>query len=537
MLLELRVHDLGIVEDLGLVMSPGLTAITGETGAGKTLIVEAIELLVGGRAAPDRVRAGADEARVEARFELAGEEHVLARVVPASGRSRAYIDGRMVTVGELAEIGRRLVDLHGQHSHQSLLSPAAQRDALDAAVGPEATNAHGARRAARDAIREIDHELGLLGGDDRTRAREIDLLTHQLTEIDDAEIDDVGEDERLEAEAAWLANAEAHHRALTAADVHIAGTARDAVGEAIAALGDRAALAELTDRLRAVANELDEAGRDVRSAAQRLAESDPERLGTVQDRRRRLQELRRKYGATLGEVLAYADSTRERLAELASHDERRAFLLAAREQHRTDAADASRLLYALRSKAAGPLASEVESHLRELALPHARFEVLVVDVDAAGSDDGDAGTVEFRFAANAGEPLRPLAKVASGGELSRTMLAARVVLTAAPPTLVFDEVDAGIGGEAGTAVGRLLARLGTRHQVLCVTHLAQVAASAGAQVMVDKHMHGTRTVAAASVLDGAERVAELSRMLAGVGESRHAREHAAELLATAHEHA
>lgn len=536
MLLELRVHDLGIVEDLGLVMSPGLTAITGETGAGKTLIVEAIELLVGGRAAPDRVRAGADEARVEARFELAGEEHVLARVVPASGRSRAYIDGRMVTVGELAEIGQRLVDLHGQHSHQSLLSPAAQRDALDAAIGPEATKAHGARRAARDAIREIDHELGLLGGDDRTRAREIDLLRHQLTEIDEAEIGDAGEDERLEAEAAWLANAEAHHRALTAADVHIAGTARDAVGEAIAALGDRAALAELTDRLRAVANELDEAGRDVRSAAQRLAESDPERLGTVQDRRRRLQELRRKYGATLGEVLAYANSTRERLAELASHDERRAFLLAAREQHRTDAADASRLLYALRSKAAGPLASEVESHLRELALPHARFEVSVVDVGAAESD-GDVGPVEFRFAANAGEPLRPLAKVASGGELSRTMLAVRVVLTAAPPTLVFDEVDAGIGGEAGTAVGRLLARLGTRHQVLCVTHLAQVAASAGAQVMVDKHMHGTRTVAAASVLDGAQRVAELSRMLAGVGESRHAREHAAELLATAREHA
>jgi DNA repair protein RecN (Recombination protein N) len=531
-LVELRVTDLGIVADLTLVLGPGVTAITGETGTGKTLLVEALELLLGGRADSGLVRDGASEVRVEGRFveEATGEETVLARAVPVDGRSRAYLDGRLATAGEISERGAVLVDLHGQHAHQSLLAPAVQRDALDRFAGTPAMDALADYRAARAEQHRLDEELAALGGDDRARARELDLLRFQLAEIEAAALSDPGEDVALEAEEALLADATAHQEALDSAYVAVEDAALDAVGGATAALDDRAPFVALADRLRAAQADLADLARELRLAREAVT-VDPARLEAVRRRRQLLRELCRKYGETVDDVIGYGAETRRRLAELEGHEERAGDLQRQREAATGAVATAAAALSRVRRAATGPLTDAIGPHLRELAMPAARFEVLV---EAGEPGDDGADRVTFLLGANPGEPARPLAKVASGGELSRAMLAARVVLSEAPPTLVFDEVDAGIGGEAGAAVGRLMAHLAPRHQVLCVTHLAQVAAFADAQVRVEKREEGGRTVATATPVSGDARVGELSRMLAGVGESEHARSHAAELLARAH---
>ncbi|MFN8036084.1 MAG: DNA repair protein RecN [Acidimicrobiia bacterium] len=528
MLTELRVENLGIIDEVTVVLGGGLTAITGETGAGKTLLVEAIELLVGGRADPSLVRDGTREARVEGRFvdPASDDELVLARVVPVDGRSRAYVNGRLATATELAELGTRLVDLHGQHAHQSLLAPAVQRAALDRFAGGPATGALEAYRAARAEVRRLEQALEALGGDERTRARELDLLRFQVAEIDAAAIADEGEDEALESEATLLADAGAHREALLDAYAAVDGPALDGVGRAAAALAARAPLRELCDRLRAVQAELAELGHDLRSGAEGIAD-DPGRLEAIQQRRRLLRDLRRKYGETLAEVVRFGDEARARLAALAGYEERAAELEARVDAGRAAAEAAAYTLTEVRRAAAAPLAEAVAARARELAMPSARFGV---DIGPIEPGDEGADLVTYMFSANEGEPLRPLARAASGGELARTMLAVRRVLSEAPPTLIFDEVDAGIGGEAGTTIGRELANVGRDHQVLCVTHLAQVAAFADAQLEVTKRATRGRTTArVALVLDDA-RVAALSRMLGGVGSSAHARAHAAELL-------
>jgi len=530
MLHELRVQNLGIIADLLLPLGPGMTVITGETGAGKTLIVDALDLLCGGRADASLVRDGAEEARVEGRFVVDDDEVVLTRVVPATGRTRGYVDGHLATAGELATRGRDLVDLHGQHAHQSLLIPAEQRAMLDRFAGPAAADARAELTAAHDARRALEHEQAEIGGDDRSRARQIDLLRYELQEIDAAAIDDPGEEATLAAEEEILADAEAHREALEAAHAQLEGGAQDAFGAAIAALAGREPFAAIAEQLRALQIETAELDHDVRTAAEGVV-ADPQRLADVQQRRARLRELVRKYGPTLADVQAYAVDARARLAQLEGHDARAAALGAALADAARAVEKAARALSEARGSAAGPLATAVEANLRTLAMPNASFEVVVEPGDFVAAGEDGADDVTFLMAPNPGEPARPLARAASGGELARAMLALRVVLTTAPPTLVFDEVDAGIGGEAGTAVGRALATLGGRHQVLCVTHLPQVAAFADAQVAVSKAETDGRTVAGAELLLDDARIGEVSRMLAGVGESSHARRHAEELLA------
>jgi DNA repair protein RecN (Recombination protein N) len=532
MLLELHVRDLGVIDDLVLVLEPGMTALTGETGAGKTLVVEAIELLVGARADPVLVRPGADEARVEGRFVDGDRETVLARAVPRTGRSRAYVDGHLATVAELAEQGRSLVDLHGQHAHQSLLAARVQRDALDRFASVDLSPLAGARARRADA----DAALAALGGDSRARAREIDLLRFQVGELDAARLEDPDEDDRLEEMEDLLAGAESHRKAGAAAYEALMadGGAGDGVGRAVAACAGHAPLADTERRLRAVAAEVADAAADLRATVEAIP-IDPDRLEEVRARRRLLGELRRKYGERLSDVLAYASEARSRLSELEGHDQRVAALEAERAQADAAVREAAAAVGRARRSAAPSLAATVEANLRTLAMPRARFEVTVGD-----EDPGDE--VTFLLGANPGEAALPLAKVASGGELARTSLAARLVLTqrgvgaaqaGAPPTLVFDEVDAGVGGEAALAVGRALAELAADHQVLVVTHLPQVAAFADHQVAVDKEERGGRTVARARTLDGQERVVELSRMLSGQPTSTTAQGHAEELLATA----
>ena len=529
MLTELRVENLGIVAEIRVVLGPGMTAITGETGAGKTLLVDALELLLGGRADPALVRDGAAEARVEGRFVLDDDEIVLARVVPADGRSRGYSNGRLATASELGEHARALADLHGQHAHQSLIHPAEQRALLDRFAGKTAGDARAALQDARGEVRRWQDELAALGGDERARAREIDLLRYQLAEIDAATLDDDDEEATLGAEETLLADADAHRAALEAAHDQLAGPAEDALGAAVAALGGREPFAALAERAHALQAEAADLARDVRVAGESIV-ADPERLATVRARRQALRDLCRKYGATVAEVRRYAAESRDRLAELEGRDERAASIEQAIATAEAACAKHAAALSEARRKAAKPLAKAVTERLRELALPSA---TLTITIDPAPLTDDGADEVAFLLAPNPGEPPRPLARAASGGELSRAMLALRVVLSEAPPTLVFDEVDAGIGGEAGVAVGRSLASLGGKHQVLCVTHLAQVAAFADAHIVVAKQDAGGRTVATADPIDGPARVAELSRMLAGAGDSAAARRHARELLTRA----
>ena len=524
-LTELAVSNLGVIEALSLVLSPGMTAVTGETGAGKTLIVGAIELLVGGRADPALVRPGADEARVEGRFVHDGDEVVLTRVVPRDGRSRAYVDGRLATVGALAEVGAGLVDLHGQHSHQSLLSPAVQRRALDrfGAVDLRTLSAAQERESA------IGRSLAALGGDERARAREIDLLRYQVAELAAAGLTGPDEDTDLEGEEDRLADALAHQEA--AARVVEALTAdgggQDDLARALGAVAGRAPFAAVEQRLRTIAADLADVVVESRSVGEAITD-DPERLDAVRARRRLLHELTRKYGESLDEVIAYGDEVAGRLADLEAYEERAVALDRDRAEARAARETAAAEVGRARRSAAPGLAAATQAHLAALAMPKATLAVSV-----SPEDPGDE--VAFNLAANPGSPMLPLNRVAAGGELGRTMLALRRVLTAGPPVLVFDEGDAGIGGSAALAVGRALSELGTDHQVLVVTHLPQVAAFADAQVAVTKADDGSVTTTRIEALDDTARVVELSRMLSGSPDSDAAREHAAELLASAAE--
>jgi len=520
MLHELHIESLGVIEQLDLVLGAGLTALTGETGAGKTMLVEAISLLVGGRADAGVIRPGAAEARVEGRFVVGDEEYVVARVIPADGRSRAYVNGRLATVGNLAELGQRCVDLHGQHSHQSLLSASEQRDALDRYCHTDLAPL----RAARARLTELDAALAALGGDSKSRARELDLLRYQALELRAAAITSGNEDTELEAEHDVLAGAVEYREAggLAVEALTEDGGAGDALGAALRAISGRAPFAELERRLRGLSAELNDVAADLRAQADTIEES-PERLAEVRERMQLLRDLRRKYGDTLQEVIAFHDEVEQRLAELEGYEGRVAQLEHERLAAATDERAAAAAVGAARRAGAGALAAEVQHHLRELAMPHAEVAVTVGD-----HDPGD--DVSFLLAANPGSPLLPLARVASGGELARSMLALRLVLTEAPDTLVFDEVDAGIGGSAAVAVGRSLAALGERHQVLVVTHLAQVAALADTHVVVSKRVESGATLASAVVVAGEDRVDEVARMLSGDQAGESARRHAADLL-------
>jgi DNA repair protein RecN (Recombination protein N) len=565
MLVELRVRDLGVIDDQTVLLGPGMTALTGETGAGKTLIVEAIDLLLGARADAVLVRPGALEAVVEGRFVTAeGDEVVLGRAVPAAGRSRAYIDGRMATSTALADVAGALVDLHGQHAHQSLLAPAVQRAALDAAGHISLTEVE----TLKAALRRIESDAVALGGDARARAREIDLLRFQLDELDGAGLEDADEDDALQEEESRLADATGLREAAFSLLEVLSGDdgVADRLGAALAGLSADA-LADLSGRVHDLVAEVADVGRDARAAAESF-EDDPVRLSAVGERRRVLGDLRRKYGATLAEVIAFREEARRRLDELESYALRAAALEVSRAATVESLAAAEAELGSARRAAAGPLGAAVEARLRELAMPRARFEVAV-------GEEPSGSAVTWLLAANPGEPALPLAKVASGGELARTMLAARLVLvdgsfgspgssgstrslgsmgslgsTGSSPavsgsspagavstsservarTLIFDEVDAGIGGQAAVAVGRALAALGRHDQVVVVTHLPQVAAVADRHVVVTKRVEGARTLAHVRAVEGEERVAELSRMLSGRPDSVTARQHASELL-------
>jgi len=535
-LIELHIENLGVIERASLVFTAGMTALTGETGAGKTMLVEAIELLVGGRADAAIVRRGASEARVDGRLLVPRrdgtdgvDEVVLSRVVPLDGRSRAYVNGRPATVTHLGEIASGVIDMHGQHAHQGLLTVATQRAALDRYGKVDLS----ALRVARARVTELDAELATLGGDERARAREIDLLRFQVAELNTAGVDNAQEDELLAAEESTLADAVAHREAGQQAVESLRGDggASDCLSIALGQLGDRLPYAPLAERLAGVAAELYDIIAEVRDNAEGIDE-DPLRLAELRQRRQLLVDLRRKYGADLAEVMQFHAEAETRLRELEQYDRRAAELDHLRREAMAESAREAGRVGGQRRSAAPQLAKAVETCLRTLAMPNAS-----VDVSVSNSGDHDPGDeVVFLLAANPGSVLQPLSKVASGGELARAMLALRLVLVAVgegvAPALVFDEVDAGIGGAAAITVGRALADLAVHHQVLVVTHLPQVAAHAEQQLVVTKRVAGNATYTDVSSVGGEDRVAEVARMLAG-HESEEALAHARTLLGSA----
>lgn len=528
MLTELRIENLGIVENLELVFSDGVIALTGETGAGKTMLVEAINLLIGGRADATVVRHGTQEARVEGRFVVGDNETILCRVIPLDGRSRAYVNGRLATVAQLSELGQELLDMHGQHAHQSLLGAAAQREALDHFAQIDLSGL----RAARARVTEVDASLALLGGDERARAREIDLLRFQVDEISAASITDPQEDESLAKEQDVLSDAVNYRDSLWSAHGVMSDEegVSDSLGKAIAFLGNREAFSEIITRMKSIQSDLDDVSGELRDTAEGI-EDNPKRLDDVRNRRQLLLDLRRKYGETLSDVMQYGAESSVRLEELEGYEARALALDADRKQAVSELRIQEQRVGDARRKAAPLLAKAVQQRLRKLAMPHAVLDVHVANDSGDVSRDAAGDGVVFLLAANPGTEALPLTKVASGGELARTMLALRLVLTEGPHSLVFDEVDAGIGGEAAVAVAQALSDLGKRHQVLVVTHLAQVAAVATSHIQVSKQVKDRQTFAQAQPLDADARISEIARMLSGGVAETAALEHAKQLLA------
>jgi DNA repair protein RecN (Recombination protein N) len=551
---EIRIGSLGVIDSSVLELGPGLTVITGETGAGKTMIVTALGLLLGGRADSGAVRTGARIARVEGTVvvdgvpgldtsvdEAGGEVEdgrvVLARTVSAEGRSRAFVGGAALPVSRLAEVAAPLVAVHGQSDQHRLLQPRAQRDALDRFAGDAVGSALARYRELHSALRETERELDDVTSHARDRAQEADLLRFGLGEV--AAVDpQPGEDAELAAEEARLGHADTLRLAAETARTALSGDGDqpDALGtvgaarDALAAVRDHdPEAAALADRVAELGYLLTDVAGDVASYASSV-EVDPARLAAVSERRAALTALTRKYGDTVAEVLAWQERASARLLDLDGTDERIEALRSERDRLHAELSAVADELTGARTEAAGRLGEAVTAELTALAMPHARVEVALIARDTFGSSGRDE--VELRLAANVGAEPRPLHKGASGGELSRVMLALEVTLSATGtvPTFVFDEVDAGVGGAAAVEVGRRLARLAETAQVLVVTHLPQVAAYADRHVVVAKSHDGTVTSSGLRVLDDAERERELSRMMAGMSDSETALAHARELL-------
>jgi DNA repair protein RecN (Recombination protein N) len=562
MLEEVRINGLGVIDEAVLELSSGFTVLTGETGAGKTMVVTALALLFGGRADPARVRPGAERATVEGRLlvspEVArkvddaggdldddGTVLVLSRWVTAEGRSRAFAGGRSVQVSLLQVLADDLVAVHGQSDQQQLLKPGRQRDALDRFGGPEVAVALSDYRRVYTRHREVREELQTLTRAERERAAEVDTLRRGLAEIE-AAAPVAGEDAALLAEDERLSNADGLHAAATTAHEALLGDPASGSGDGSDALTLLGIAGRALEAVRAhdpllagLAGRLTEATYLLSDVAAELAsytdalDADPARLAAVQERRAALGRLARAYGgptADVAGVLDWAERAGLRLAELEGADDKIVALAAEESALAEQVTSLAARLTALRLAAAERFATAVTAELTDLAMPHASLSAVVTELDAPGPYGAD--DVEIRLAAHPGAPPLPLHKGASGGELSRVMLAIEVVFAGADPvpTFVFDEVDAGVGGKAAVEVGRRLARLARSAQVIAVTHLPQVAAFADNHLVVEKSGDGLVTASGVVRLGQQARVRELSRMLAGLEDSEYGQAHAEELL-------
>ncbi|GAA0451930.1 DNA repair protein RecN [Actinoplanes capillaceus] len=579
MLEELRITGLGVIDDTTLRLSSGMNVITGETGAGKTMVVTGLGLLFGGRADAGRVRADPGRAVVEGRLKLGGTlgdavrtritdaggeadddgSVLLSRTVTAEGRSRAHVGGRSMPVSTLSELGEQILAVHGQSDQLRLLRPSEQRSALDRFAGPEHEKLLESYREAFARWRSVVDDLADRRRNARQRSQEADLLKLGLDEI--TRVDpQPGEDDDLRNEVQRLEHAEGLRVAATLAGQALAGgvevaddtpDATQLLGLARRTLEGQSqvdpSLADLAARIEEAATLVGDVSSEL-SAYLGTLDADPARLEAIYERRAALRGLTRKYADDIDGVIAWAEHAKTKLSELDTSDELLEELDRERQRLEASVAELAGRLTAARREAAGRFSEAVSVELAGLAMPHARVEVAVltrapsrdepaVTVDgatvAAGADGADE--VELRLLAHPGAPALPLQKGASGGELSRVMLAIEVVFAGAggPPTLVFDEVDSGVGGTAAVEIGKRLARLARTHQVLVVTHLPQVAAFADRHLVVAKDTGGAITTSGVRIVEETERARELSRMLAGLPDSDLGIAHAEELLSVA----
>ncbi len=552
MLRELRVRNLALIEKAGLQFDPGLNVLTGETGAGKTVLVEALSLLLGGRGDSGMVAGGAERMELEAAFDISGnrrlrellesedlaadegEELILRRVIGADGKSRCYVNGRLSTVSTLSRIGDHLVDIHGQHEHQRLLRPATHLEYLDEYGGREHLERLRCYRSRYEAWREAAQALEVAEMDEAERLREIDLLRFQVREIESVGPRE-GEMEELLRERKRMQNREELFSAARIAYDLLAGDGGEGVidrlGEAESAL-QRASfldeeLAQWCGRLREAQESLSELTRAMHAFAEGL-DFDPGHLEEMESRLRALTDLARKYGGETAAILEHLERSRRRLEELENFDARREDLRREAESAHAAARKAADELSSSRRELAQRLTHETNRELEELNMAGMRFRAHCEGGAELGPSGGDR--VEFQVTPGKGMPYRPLARIASGGELSRITLALKLALARADfvPTLVFDEVDAGIGGNTADVLAEKLARISSYHQVLSITHLPQIAARSHKHLAVSKRESGGRMRTEVKPLGSEERVDELVRMLGG--EEATARRHARALL-------
>ena len=552
MLTELRIRNFAIIESLTLPLARGFNVLSGETGAGKSIIVGALGLLLGERASADLIRTGADRATVEGVFDVtdrpeiatlldergidAEESLVVLKREIAAGRARAWVNGTTVSAGILAEVGRLLVNLHGQHEAQTLLDGDAQRRILDAFAG--ATELAGEVESAYEALAAARREISDLRRRRAEAEKRADYLRHVAQEIEGARLVD-GEDARLEEEARRLENAEELRELATGISGAIEGE-EDTVLERLGIIERSLLTIQRIDPTLARLQELyDAAYYNLEALARELTEYessvelDPSRLDEVRRRRDLLFKLTKKYGATLAEVI---EAGRQARSELDLVDSADLDLRTLEERERSaekTLVERAAALTAMRAVAAERLGTAVDEVLPDLGMPDGRFHAALVPAREIGPDGAEL--VEFRVSLNVGHEERPLARVASGGELSRVMLALKTILARLDrvPTLIFDEVDAGIGGRVGLQVGETMRRVASYHQVFAITHLPQIAARGHHHIQVSKGARGGVTTADVAVLEGDDRIAEIARMLGGDPESDVSRAHARELLESA----
>ena len=560
MLRELRIENLLLIERAELRLGKGLNAITGETGAGKTVLAHSLDLLMGGKARSGIVRPGAEEAWVEGVFDLpdgllaepefvelaerlpqGAEEVVLGRRVSAGGRTSAFVGGRAASASDLKLLGGRLLAFYGQHEHRKLTISSAQMEVLDGFTGGEHLKLRERYREAHRECLRLEAELAELRERDGSRERDLDLCRYELSEIEEI-APDPAEKAELEAERERLRHAEGLREAAAGAHAAVLG-AEEGGGGAAELLARAEALLQgvggvnrdldaLSARLGSLAVELGDVAGELRDYGEGL-EADPGRLAAIEERLDGLDRLERKHGGSVEAVLAHAEHCRAEIARLEGAGERGAEAEAAlAEAEASRAALASRLGKA-RTKTAAPLEREAAQELERLAMPGARLEV-VLEPHPGGFGPGGAESVELRLAPNPGLEPAPLREAASGGELSRVMLALSGLGGASgAETLVFDEIDAGVGGKTARAVGERLRALGEGRQVLCITHLPQVASQATTHFTLEKDISGERASATVRRLEGEAVVAEIRRMLGGEQSDEAATQHARELLAAA----
>lgn len=571
MLTHLRITDFALLDDVSIELGPGLTVLTGETGAGKSLLVDAVALIRGGRASAEVVRAGAEEARIEALFileadapstrmlnqtlieagiEPAAEELLVRRIIGRNGRGRVHINGSLSTVTMLARLVGDLIDIAGQQEHQTLIDPARHLAILDAYGVTEKLRQSAAQAYAR--LVEVTQTLADASLDERARAEKEDYLRFQLNELESAGLE-AGEDERLREERDRLRSAERLHRVAQQGEEALYAREQAIVGELATLAHDLSEAAGIDSRLDATAQQIEEARtllEDAADALRRYAaamQADPARLAVVEERLHLIGHLVRKHGTNLAAAIARQGEITAELAALSRQEERRAVSLEELAAARRSAQQAAVALSQARQRAAQGLGKAATQALADLSMSGAKLKVMVSDRPPREGDDSafifegkrlsQTGwdRAELLLAANLGEELRPLARVASGGELSRIMLALRRVLWRSDvvATYVFDEVDAGIGGTVADVVGRSLNNVAHEKQVLCVTHLPQIAAYAQAHFRVEKHTAAGRTATVIAHLTLSERIEELARMVGGATITSKARAHAEDLIKNA----